>query len=40
VYTPADQARSGIEAFYKLLSSFDRASIGGALPDEAFYLEK
>jgi NitT/TauT family transport system substrate-binding protein len=40
VYTSSDQARSAIEAYYTVLASFDTASIGGALPDEAFYLEK
>jgi NitT/TauT family transport system substrate-binding protein len=40
IYSPASEAREDIEAYLTVLSSFDAASIGGALPDEDFYLEK
>ncbi len=40
VYRPAAEARADIESYLSVLASFDSASIGGSLPDEAFYLEK
>lgn len=38
VYKPVSSVRDAIEAYYSVLMGFDPASIGGALPDEAFYM--
>ncbi|MGM0432673.1 MAG: ABC transporter substrate-binding protein [Spirochaetota bacterium] len=39
-YTPAADAVDDVEAYLSVLASFDPDSIGGDLPDEAFYMEK
>ncbi len=36
-YTPAAEARAGLEAFYTALSELSPQVIGGKLPDDAFY---
>lgn len=38
-YISADKARPMMEAYLKALLDFDPASIGGALPDDGFYLK-
>ncbi len=40
VYIDAMDAKKSIEAYLSVLKSYDAASIGGDLPDEAFYLAK
>ncbi|NBB91491.1 MAG: ABC transporter substrate-binding protein [Spirochaetes bacterium] len=38
-YIGAAEARQRLEAYFSVLLDFDPASIGGALPDDGFYLE-
>ncbi len=40
IYIDAMEAKSSIEAYLTVLKDYDADSIGGALPDEAFYLAK
>jgi len=40
IYIDAVDARSSIEAYLSVLGGYAPASIGGSLPDEAFYLAK
>ncbi len=40
IYIDAADARSSIEAYLSVLGGYAPASIGGSLPDEAFYLAK
>ncbi len=40
IYIDAMDAKDSIEAYLTVLKDYDASSIGGALPDEAFYLAK
>ncbi len=39
-YIPALEAYESIDMYYNILYGFDYESIGSAVPDEDFYLEK
>ncbi len=40
VFTPAAQAYEAVDMYYTVLHGFDSTSVGGSVPDEAFYAEK
>lgn len=40
VFRPAPEAREAFEEYLEILLDFDRASIGGSLPDDGFYLRR
>jgi NitT/TauT family transport system substrate-binding protein len=39
VYIPAQDAFESLDMYFNILQGFDYTSIGGAIPDETFYLE-
>ena len=39
-YVPASSAKKSLEKLYNLFLENDKASIGGSLPDDAFYYKK
>ena len=37
VYVPAQEGKADLEAFFTIISAMNPKSIGGKMPDEAFY---